>query len=490
MCRVAESCAPASSTTSISPDFHNVAPRIGLSYQLTDKLVLRSGFGIFYGGQESGPFSNPSPGFNPPFFASQSFSTNCGTPSVTPTLNCAISNSNADFSQYNVLGSTFVGALQDPNTPTLYSIDPHVTTPYTEQWHLGLEYQLPAQTVLEVTYGGSRGSKLYGFYNGNQAVLDPNFQTDATAARRPANNNNWPGGTGGPCSLTLPIGNPGAYCNPALNTGIDTLRSNTRSNYNSLQTRLEKRFSHGLQFEAAYTYSHSLDNASSASLGSANNGDFRDQTNPNLDYANSDFDIRHRFVLSYMYDLPFGRGKLLGKSASGVLNQFIGNWQLSGIFSAATGNWYTISDQNNPGGADCGGAVVWNCARPNLVPGQNPNGKPCATAVAGALFNTCAFDDSAVQPGTFGNAGRNIVLGPGYKTWDTSLVKQFQVHEQMHFEFRAEVFNILNHVNYLFQQFGAISVEPTLLELGSGSLGQPQAARNPREIQLALKFYF
>ncbi|MGO9863327.1 MAG: TonB-dependent receptor domain-containing protein [Terriglobales bacterium] len=465
----------------ISPDFRNLAPRIGVSYQLANKLVLRSGYGIFYGGQESGPFSNPSPGFNPPFFASQSYNTACGA----PVASCAINNSSANFSNYNVLGQTFVNALQDPNTPTLYSIDPKLTTPYTEQWHLGLEYQLPAETVLEVTYGGSRGSKLFGFYNGNQAVLDPNFETDATAARRPANNNNWPGGAGGPCSLTLPIGNPGAYCNPALNTGIDTLRSNTRSNYNSLQTRLEKRFSHGLQFEAAYTYSHSLDDASSASLGSANNGDFRDQTNPSLDYANSDFDIRHRFVLSYMYDLPFGRGKLLGKGASSVVNQIIGNWQLAGIFSAATGNWYTVSDTNNPGGADCGGTVVWNCARPDVV--QNPNAHPC---VAGTLFNTCAFDDSAIQPGTFGNAGRNIVLGPGYKTWDTSLVKQFQVHEQMHFEFRAEVFNLLNHVNYLFQQFGAISVEPTSLELGSGSLGQPQAARNPREIQLALKFYF
>src|ERR1019366_9025852 len=93
----------------ISPDFRNVAPRIGLSYQLTDKLVLRSGYGIFYGAQESGPFSNPSPGFNPPFFASQSFSTHCGA----PVASCAIDNSNANFSNYNVLGSTFVGALQD-----------------------------------------------------------------------------------------------------------------------------------------------------------------------------------------------------------------------------------------------------------------------------------------------------------------------------------------------------------------------------------------
>ncbi len=471
----------------ISPDLNNFAPRIGLAYQLTDKLVLRSGYGIFYGGQESGPFSNPSPGFNPPFFASQSYVTACSAPTASSASYCAIYNGSSPtyFSSYNVLGGAFVGALENPNTPSLYSIDPHLVTPYTQQWHLGLEYQLPAETVLEITYAGSRGLKLFGFYNGNQAV--PNADPNApTAPRRPAHNNNWPGAAG-PCDLNPPTYSDAANCNPALDATIDTLRSNTQSNYNSLQARLEKRFSHGLQFEAAYTYAHSLDNASSASLGSANNGDFRLQTNPNLEYGNSDFDIRHRFVLSYMYDLPFGRGKRFGTGASGILNQFIGNWQLAGLFSAATGNWYTVSDIVSHTNADCGGTVVYNCARPNVLPGMNPNGHP---SVPGTLFNTAAFDDASVQPGSSGNAGRNIVLGPGYKTWDTSLIKQFPIHEQMHFEFRAEVFNLLNHVNYLFQQFGAISVEPTSLELGAGSFGLPQAARDPREIQLALKFYF
>jgi hypothetical protein len=127
----------------------------------------------------------------------------------------------------------------------------------------------------------------------------------------------------------------------------------------------------------------------------------------------------------------------------------------------------------------------------------NPNARPC---VPGTLFNTCAFEDNNVQ-GTFGNAGRNIIQGPGYKTWDTSLVKQFPVREQMHFEFRAEFFNTLNHVNFLFGQFGAISAEPTPLELDpnnintvanprASSFGYPLAARPPRQIQFALKFYF
>lgn len=475
----------------ISPDLNNFAPRIGLSYEINNKLVLRTGYGIFYGGQENGPFSNPSPGFNPPFLLSNVYSTNCGLPTANAALgpnNCAISN----FNSYNQLATAFVGALQNPNTPSLYSLDPQLVTPYTQQWHLGFEYQLPFETLLELTYAGSRGLKLFGFYNGNQAVPDPN-PNDAMAPRRPANNANWPGGVGQTCSLA---DQNGAFCNPALDAPIDTLRSNDQSNYNSLQVRLEKRYTHGLQFEAAYTYAHALDNASSASLGSVNNGDFRDQRFPNAEYGNADFDVRHRFVLSYIYDLPFGRGRLFAKGTSGVLNQVVGNWQLAGLFSAATGNYYTATDIVSHSNSDCGGTVAFQCARPNLV--GNPSARPC---VPGTLFNTCAFDDSSVQPGTFGNAGRNIILGPGFKTWDTSLVKQFPVREQMNLEFRAEFFNVLNHVNYLFSQFGAISAEPTALELDPGNINSPQnpnaspfgyaqAARAPRQIQFALKFYF
>ena len=472
----------------ISPDLNNFAPRIGLAYQLTDKLVLRSGYGIFYGGQENGPFSNPSPGFNPPFFDSQNFSTPCSAPSANPAgLDCSISAANSGL-PLNVLSQGFpANSLSDPNTPNLYSLDPHLVTPYTQQWHMGLEYQLPHDTVLEVSYAGSRGLKLFAFYNGNQTTptSDP---TEATAPRRPANN--AAPGAPGPCTLATPDN-----CNPALDTGIGTFRSNTQSNYNSLQVRLEKRYSHGLQYEAAYTFAHALDNASSASLGSVNNGDFRDQRFPNAEYGNADFDVRHRFVFSYVYDLPFGRGRMFAKNASGFMNQVLGNWQMSGVFSAATGNYYTATDIVSVSNSDCGGTVGFNCARPNLV--GNPNTKPC---VPGTLFNTCAFADNNVQ-GTFGNAGRNIIGGPGYKTWDTSLVKQFPIREQMHLEFRAEFFNILNHTNFLFGQFGAISAEPTPLELDPNninsvatphvsSFGYPLAARAPREIQFALKFYF
>ena len=106
-------------------------------------------------------------------------------------------------------------------------------------------------------------------------------------------------------------------CNEVFDTGIDLLRTDGFSNYNSLQVRLEKNFSHGLQFEASYTYAHALDDASSAALGSLNNGDFRDQRYPFLEYGNSDFDVRHRFVISYIYQLPFRERKKLRRQCDG-----------------------------------------------------------------------------------------------------------------------------------------------------------------------------
>jgi len=488
----------------ISPDTNNFAPRIGLAYQLSNKLVLRSGYGFFYGGQENGPFSNPSPGFNPPYMSSEAFNAPCDAAVANTTVggsaDCSISNANNSGLPLNIMSAGFpTASLSNPNSPEFYSLDPHLVTPYTQQWHLGLEYQLPADTVLEVSYGGSRGLKLFAFYNGNQPTPSPNA-SDPTAPRRPAHEPTP--GSGGTCSVNAYYNDPSTYnCNEALDTEIATLRSNAQSNYDSLQVRLEKRYSHGLQYQVSYTYAHALDTASSASLGSVNNGDFLDQRYPNANYGNSDFDVRHRFVFSYVYDLPFGRGRALGKNASGVVNQILGDWQMSGVFSAATGNYYTATDvnsvanTNNEGG---GTVVVGSSSRPAII--GNPNAKPC---VPGTLFNTCAFVDdntpgysNSIPAGTFGDAPRNDIEGPGYTEWDASFVKQFPISEQKHFEFRAEFFNILNHVNYLFEPTGDISEAPTPLILGAtGANGQPvfglpMAARAPRQIQFALKFYF
>ena len=472
----------------IDRDLNNFAPRIGLAYQITNKLVLRSGYGIFYGGQENGPFSNPSTGFNPPFFSIESFNTNCGASSANPAagqVDCSIEN-------FNVLANGFPSdSLTDPNTPQLFSEDPHLRTPYNQQWHLGVQYQLPAETVLEVSYAGSRGLKLFAFYNGNQAVPTAD-QTAAFAPRRPVNKS-LPGA--GPCDLANPDN-----CDPAFDTSIATFRSDAFSNYHSLQARLEKRLTHGLQFQASYTYSHALDNASSADLGSFATGDFRDQRFPRLEYGNADFDIRHRFIFSYFYELPFGKGKMFGGNATGVLNQIIGGWQVAGITSASTGNYFTPTDIETDLSNSDGGGNVASAARPNRI--GDPNGKPC---IPGTMFNTCAFETNTTL-GTFGNTGRNVIRGPGFQNWDISLFKTFPVTERYRFEFRAEFFNAWNHVNQLLFPAKFLFDNPATdhgQDLAPGESGCPidnlnsncawgfaQSARDPRFIQFALKFYF
>lgn len=427
----------------INPDLNNFAPRIGLAYQATRNLVIRSGYGIFYGGNEAGPWSNPSMGFNPPFFTIQNFTAPCGAASANPaTVDCSLPG-------IPTLASGFpANSLVDPNTPFLFSVSPNLVTPYMQQWHLSTQYQLPSQTVLEVTYAGSKGTKQYLFFNANQAAPSAN-PNDPTAPRRPF---------------------------PLIDSSIADIESAGVSKYNSLQVRAEKRFSHGLTFLAAWTWAHSRDLASSADLGAQNAGDFRYHIHPSWEYANSDFDIRHRFVFSYLYELPVGQGKRFLNDASGLLNQIAGGWQIGGITSISRGNWFTITD-GNASFANSDGQQ-----RPDLV--GDPHATPC---VPGTYFNTCAFADPAL--GSFGNVGRNTIQGPGYQIWDFSLFKNFRVSERVKLEFRSEFFNVFNHANLQFAKSGPQNSISTTT-FGSSEFGFLTAARDPRQIQFALKLSF
>jgi hypothetical protein len=427
----------------IHPDLNNFAPRFGLAYQVTEKLVVRTGYGIFYGGNEAGPWSNPSMGFNPPFFTIQNFNTQCGSAAANPaTVDCSIPG-------LSTLANGFpANSLVDPNTPFLFSINPHLVTPYMQQWHFSTQYQLPGQTVLEIGYAGSKGTKQYLFFNANQAATS----TDSSA----------------PFADRRPF--------PLIDSSISEIQSAGRSRYNSLQVRAEKRFSRGLTFLAAWTWAHSLDLASSADLGAQNGGDFRDHLNPQWEDANSDFDVRHRFVFSYLYELPFGRGKHFLGDASGVVNHIAGGWQIGGITTLSSGNWFTIIDGNgNFANSD-------GQQRPDLV--GDPHATPCVT---GTFFNTCAFADPAL--GSHGNLGRNTVQGPGYQVWDFSLFKNFHLTERLNLEFRSEFFNMFNHANLQFAKSGPQnSINTTTF--GTPEFGFLTAARDPRQIQFALKLSF
>jgi hypothetical protein len=461
----------------INSDLNNFAPRIGLAWQFTPKTVMRLGYGIFYGGQENGPYSNPSPGFNPPFFVNQSLIAPCGAPSANPaTQDCSVTGMS------NLFNGFPANSLVDPNTPIFFSVDKNLRTPYMQQWHLGFERELPGNSVFALTYAGSKGTKLYTFFNGNQATPTTD-STAPTAPRRPVKSAG--------CTLATPD-----LCSPVFDTGIDWFRSTGSSIYHSLQARYEKRFSKGLQFEASYTWAHSIDIASNANLGpTQNNSDFRDFRNPGAERGNSDFDVRHRFVFNSIYELPFGHGKKLFGEAGGFTNQVVGGWQLANILSLSTGNWYTVLDSNGDFANADGGAggvsqrpdVVGDPTKAGPVAGNPGCVAPSRIRTSTAWFNTCAFVDPA--QGSFGNVGRNTIESPGYKTWDLSIFKNFRTTEKTNLEFRAEFFNVLNHTNFLFANSGPQSGNNATV-LGAPQFGALTAARAPRQIQFALKFSY
>jgi hypothetical protein len=246
------------------------------------------------------------------------------------------------------------------------------------------------------------------------------------------------------------------------------------SNYDALLMRLEKRFSTGVSFLASYTYGHTLDNASDANQGTVHAGDtFRDPRHTSWEYGNSDFDIRHRFVFSALYDLPFGRGKRFAGGASRAVDMLIGNWQLSGIWTAQTGYWFTPFGVNDSCFCNDGNA---NSLRPDVVPGQNPNSGPKTPE---EWFNVNAFTVN-VPAGRHGNAGRNIIRGPGLVNLDLGLHKVFPINERLQLQFRAEFFDTLNHPIF----------DAPDLSYKDSTVGQILTSHTAREGQLALKLVF
>jgi Carboxypeptidase regulatory-like domain/TonB dependent receptor len=429
----------------IPRDYINFSPRIGLAYQISPKLTTQSAFGVFFNGDEDGPYSNPSPGFNPPYFDSQVYVTPCSLPSYNNAAqNCSVPG-------LSVLSQGFpANALSEPNTPSLFSLDTNLRTPYVMQWHLTFQYQLDQNTMLESSYVGSKSNKEYIFFNLNQAAptADPSAAYDT---RRPY---------------------------PYVNAAISYLKSGGFSNYNALQLSLQHRLTHGLSLIMNYTYSKALGNSSSANLGAQNNDAFRYAYTPNIEYGSLDFDVRNRFVTSFIYQLPFGQGQRFGGGSGAVLDHVIGHWTVSGLLTLSSGTWFTVTDGNgNFANSD-------GQQRPDAVPGQKATGKPC---VAGTFFNTCAFQNPAL--GSFGDIGLNSLQGPGDKNFDFAVEKIIPLREKLQLELRAEAFNALNHPNFLFAAPGPQNSNNATV-FGTPSFGFVTAAQSPREIQFAAKLHY
>ena len=429
----------------IHPDRNNVAPRFGFAYSPTNRWVIRGAYGVFFThtvrqGREG------LLGFNPPFLVDNLLQT-------TVTGADAVASA-APFRLVN----GYPPGLLDPNSlaPTISrrAQDAFQRTPYIQQYNLGMQYELMKDLVLDVAYVGNKGTKLNGFRNLNQRAVITNPNGSQAAGNRPY---------------------------PAFGD-IQWMENRVGASYNSLQTRLEKRFSRGLTALVSYTWGKALtgspDHISTSGGGAGfDTGTFRepqDGNNLRADRGLAEFDVLHRFVASYVWELPFGRGRRIGNDWNTAVDLLLGGWQVTGIHAMQTGLGLT---------ATLGGGSVLNIggerrARPNLI------GDPVLPESERTLnrwFNTAAFSPAFVPaPQAFGTAGVGIMRGPGYINFDFTLAKSFHISESRYFQFRTELFNAFNRAN-----FG-----PPNIARDSGGFGQILTASNARIIQFGLKFYF
>lgn len=437
------------------------APRVGLAWDPTgnSKWLVTSAYGIFYepyytgqGGPLQAPISAP------PYLQTQQ---------ISLTSTTFLNFSDPYFGNPPPNG-TFATPL------TNLTLAPNLPLPYTQDWDLNVQRSLGSDLLLEIGYVGTKGTKLPRFVEGNPAIYIPGFDSSGNPISTSSNADFRRIHSG--CTLD-PASPPCTYSSTGLIEGI------ANSAYNALEASLTKRFSHGLAFLASYTYSKTIDDASSFNMtGSAakpvagENDLAQDPFDLGAERGRSLFDSRNRFVFSYQWSLPFWR------QPHGWYQHAFGDWQINGIVTLMSGTPFTVFDSTDFSVQGSAPEITgFFSNRPNLVPGKNPNSGP---HTAGAWLNARAFQRITQDPNSpvqqFGTAGRNIAQGPGYADWDFSAFKNIRVAEGKEFQFRAELFNFLNHPNFHLPDS----------DIGSPTFNQVLEAQAPRQIQFALKFLF
>jgi hypothetical protein len=407
------------------PDRNNFAPRVGLAWTIGDEgnTVLRTGYGIYY---DTSPLA---PGealyFNRPYFDFNLFF-------PLPFLPLTVADPFPSF---------FPFVLPD----SAQAIQRDLRTPYMQHWNLNVQQQLGRSRVLEVGYVGSKGTKLLSARDVNQ-----------------------------PQPSVLPPGLPFVPRPIPQFDEINTIESRASSSYHSLQARLQQRLSAGLSLLASYTWSKSIDDASNFFPSAGDPNYPQNSYDLRAERGRSNFDVRHRLSASYVYDLPFGKGRSY-LADSGAWSTLLSGWQTAGIVTLQTGRPFTVALIRELDNSGTGFSALGFGAndRPNVA------GNPALSGRGQERwFNTGAF--VFPPPGTFGNAGRNILDGPGFQSVNASLIKNTNLSERLNLQFRAEAFNLFNHPNFnLPDNF-----------LGSPTFGQITSAREPRHIQFGVKLLF
>jgi outer membrane receptor protein involved in Fe transport len=428
----------------------NFAPRLGFAYQLTNKLALRGGYGIFFDRLSNQIALRTA--LAPPNYVRSDLS---GTDNASASLS----------SPFPVLPLP----SQFPLAPLLYSppysptrpalatnaIDANLKTAYSNQYALNLQWQAEHSLLFEIGYVGSKGVHLPTQRLINQAIL--------ASPRNPVNGIST--NTAANASLRAPyIG--------FSTSGLVYLEDDTDSSYNSLQISATKRISHGLQFLFSYTFSRSIDNNSGASTSVFNTGS-GDQSNLAQAKGLSDFDVTHRMVVNYIYDIPYW-GFALGRNR--LTNALFSGWELSGVTTWQSGTPFSITDAT---GATLYGETTSRASWASGATQETAAKSGSVESRLSAYFNTAAFTTAGTG---WGNTGRNILRGPSQANFDFSVVKNFSLGEQRRLQWRSEFFNVFNHPNF-GNPAGAVNTVSTFGSITS-------TVGNPRVVQFALKFLF
>ena len=403
-------------------DRNNIAPRLGIAWRPfgSRKAVLRAGYGIYH---DLAPLA-PAQGiyFNPPYFNFQLF---------FPSQQAPIT-----------IDNPWPASSQALLPPSAITYDHNLRTSYAQQWNFTTQFELHREVVIEAGYQGTKGVKLIGARDINQAAPSPQ----------------------------MPNLRPVPFFQD-----INQTESSFSSVYHSLRWQLQCRLRGGLTGLFSYTWSKSIDNASNYFPSAVDANYPQNSNNVAAERALSNFDLRQRFSGSFVYELPFGEGRRFGRNLDGFARALASGWQMNSVITLQTGQPFTVALPTEFDNSNTGFTILGFGAgdRPNVVGDAR-----LADPDPQMWFNTAAF---ALPPfGTFGNAGRNVLAGPSLRNMNLSLLKDTKLGDKATLQFRAEMFNVFNTPNF----------EQPSIFLGTPGFGRVLSARDGREIQFGLKLLF
>jgi Carboxypeptidase regulatory-like domain/TonB dependent receptor/TonB-dependent Receptor Plug Domain len=474
--------------TLVNPDYTDFGPRVGFSYSLDEKTVLRGGFGMSYahytraGSGDILAINAPQAQFAAVNQVTPTTTNHCATPLPAQIIAVGTTTPSCFATSDQGYPSGLVTAFNSATDNITY-IPKNTKDSYVESYFLSIQRTLIKNSVLDIAYVGNHGVKLQGFLNANQKNPSLGF------ARPYAN---WP-------------------------SDITAALNEFYSNFNSLQVKYEQQFTGGLTLLNSFAWEHSLDNASASLEG--NTPSPQDGNNIRADYSQSDYNLPIANITSLVYELPFGRGRSFLSSAGAITNTLVGGWQVSAINTMQAGTPFNIT--YGPNGSQAVSPQISatyrgaNEYRPNVVPGQKiTQGRSNRQANTGYVnyVNLSAFilppikDSAGNILSPFGNATRNPGRTPAFYQTDLALNKNFSTPiESLKVQFRTEFYNIFNHTNLYLPGSISGTQGTTNLAIGTGgtvplsaivggvpspNTGQVTSTFEPRILQFGLKVIY